>query len=40
MYEFVSLEELELQTNTHTQWKKCKEREKKKTVLADVFTAK
>lgn len=39
MYEFVSLEELELQTNTER--KKCKEREKKKkTVLADVFTAK
>ena len=35
MYEFVSLEELELQTNK----KKCREREKKN-ILTDVFTTK
>lgn len=39
MYEFVSLQELELQTNTHTV-KKMQGKRKEKTVLADVFTAK
>lgn len=37
MYEFVSLEELELQTNQKK--KNCREREKKN-VLTDVFTTK
>ena len=39
MYEFVSLEELELQTNIERK-KMQGERKEKKTVLADVFTAK
>lgn len=38
MYEFVSLEELELQTNQKKK-KNCREREKKN-VLTDVFTTK
>ena len=38
MYEFVSLEELELQTNKQKK-NNCREREKKN-ILTDVFTAK
>lgn len=39
MYEFVSLEELELQTNQKKKKDNCREREKKN-VLTDVFTTK